>query len=138
MTDIETLQECRWAVMEERALSRQIDRLAMIGGPRGIGSQAIRPAADRKTNNETAGQMQLLEGLINRLTKRREENLRIIEQAETTVERIKDRKDRVVIRLYYVEGESDYEIAREIEKSQGWVQQRRNSIMDGLAMRRKK
>ena len=49
MTDIEILQECRLATMEERALTRQIDRLALICGPRGIGSQAIEPAGDRKT-----------------------------------------------------------------------------------------
>ena len=32
MTDVEVLQECRLATLEERALSRQIDWLALIGG----------------------------------------------------------------------------------------------------------
>ena len=106
MTDVETLQECRLATMEERAISRQIDRLVLICGPREIGSQALKPAGDRKTNNATAGQMQKLEGLIEKLINKRDENINIIEQAERILDRILDRKDRVLIRYYYVEGQS--------------------------------
>ena len=64
MTDVETLQECRMATLEEQAISRQIARLAKIGGPKGIGSQALELAGDRKTNMENAGQLQQLEGLL--------------------------------------------------------------------------
>ena len=137
MTDTEVLQECRMATLEERALSKQIDRLAMIGGPRGIGSQALEPAGDRKTNNATAGQLQRLEGLIDRLIKKRNENLIIIQRAEAVIERISSRKDRVMIRCYYVEGESEYQIAEEMDMSRQWVNQRRNQVMDQLAAQRK-
>lgn len=138
MTDIEILQECRMATIEERVLSRQIDRLTMIGGPRGIGSQAIEPAADRKTNNATAGQLQQLEGLIEKLVRKRDENISIIQQAENVIERIRSRRDRIVIRSYYVEGQSEYEIADVLEMSRQWVNQRRNLLMDELAMPKKK
>lgn len=138
MTDVEILQECRMATMEERMISRQIDRLAMIGGPRGIGSQAMEPAGDRKTNNATAGQMQQLEGLIETLKRKQSEDIGIIQQAEAIIERIKNRKDRCVIRCYYVEGESEYTIAEEIEMSRQWVNQRRNQILDELSMPKKK
>lgn len=138
MTDIEILQECRMATIEERVLSRQIDRLNMIGGPRGIGSQAIEPAADRKTNNATAGQLQQLEGLIEKLVRKRDENISIIQQAENVIERIRSRRDRIVIRSYYVEGQSEYEIADVLEMSRQWVNQRRNLLMDELAMPKKK
>ena len=138
MTDVEILQECRLATMEERALSRQIERLAMIGGPRGIGSQAIEPAGDRKTNNATAGQLQKLEGLIERLIRKRDENISIIQSAETVIDRIRDRKDRVVIRYYYVEGQSEYEIAEEMDMSRTWVSQRRNLVLDALMLQKKK
>ena len=107
MTDVEILQECRLATMEERAISRQIDRLVLICGPKGIGSQALEPAGDRKTNNATAGQLQKLEGLIERLTMKRNENLSIINRAEGIIDRIRERKDRVIIRCYYIEGESE-------------------------------
>lgn len=137
MTDVETLQECRLATMEERAISRQIDRLALICGPRDIGSQALEPAGDRKTNNATAGQMQKLEGLIERLIRKRNENITIIQRAESVIDRIRERKDRVIIRCYYVEGESEYEIANDMDKSRQWVNKRRNIIMDELAMPRK-
>ena len=138
MSDVEILQECRLATMEERALSRQIERLAMIGGPRGIGSQALEPAGDRRTNNATAGQLQKLEGLIERLIRKRDENISIIQSAETVIDRIRDRKDRVVIRYYYVEGQSEYEIAEEMDMSRTWVSQRRNLVLDALMLQKKK
>lgn len=137
MTDVEILQECRMATMEERALSKQIDRLAMIGAPRGIGSQAIEPAADRRTNNALAGQMQMLDGLIKKLIRKRDENLNIIEQAEKVIERIACRRDRVVVRCYYIEGESEYEIAREMDKSRQWVNQCRNRVLEEIVMPKK-
>jgi hypothetical protein len=137
MSDVEILQECRLATMEERAISRQIDRLVLICGPREIGSQALEPAGDRKTNNATAGQMQKLEGLIDRLIRKRDENLSIINRAENVIDRIRERKDRVIIRCYYVEGESEYEIADAMDMSRQWVNKRRNLIVDELAMPKK-
>ena len=129
MTDVETLQECRVATLEERALSRQIDRLALICGPKGVGSQALEPAGDRKTNNATAGQLQQLEGLVEKLIEKRDENLEIIQRAERIIERIISRKDRVVIRCYYVEGQSEYDIAQEMDMSRQWVNQRRTKAL---------
>ena len=137
MTDLETLQECRMATMEERALSKQIERLAMIGGPRGVASQAMEPAGDRKTNNSQAANAQRLEGLIEQLTKKRDENIDIIERAEAVIDRIISRRDRVVIRYYYVEGQSEYEIAEEMDVSRQWVNQRRSVVIDTLARNKK-
>ena len=137
MTDLETLQECRMATMEERALSKQIERLAMIGGPRGVGSQAMEPAGDRKTNNSQAASAQQLEGLIDQLTRKREENLEIIERAEMVIDRIISRRDRVVIRYYYIEGQSEYEIADEIDMSRQWMNQRRSIVIDTIARNKK-
>lgn len=138
MTDVETLQECRVATLEERALSRQIDRLALICGPKGVGSQALEPAGDRKTNNATAGQLQQLEGLVEKLIEKRDENLEIIQRAERIIERIISRKDRVVIRCYYVEGQSEYDIAQEMDMSRQWVNTRRNLVLDELALPKRK
>ena len=138
MTDVEVLQECRLATMEERAISRQIDRLALICGPREIGSQALEPAGDRKTNNATAGQMQKLEGLIERLIRKRDENISIINRAECVIDRIRERRDRVIVRCYYVEGESEYEIARDMDMSRNWVNKRRNLVLDELLMPKRK
>ena len=138
MTDVETLMECRLATMEERALSRQIERLSMIGGPRGVGSQAMEAAGDRRTNNTAAKQMQQLDGLIERLVRKRGENLNIIKRAEAVIERIKERKDRVVIRCYYVEGQSEYEIAEEMDMSRQWVNQRRMQILASMGQKSKK
>ena len=103
-------------------------------GPRGIGSQALEPAGDRKTNNASAGKMQKLEGLVERLIRKRDENITIINRAEGVIDKIRERKDRVIIRRYYIEGESEYEIANAMDKSRQWVNQRRNMIVDELAI----
>ena len=134
MTDAEILQECRMATLEEQAITKQIDRLTIMMGPREIGSQAMEPAGDRKTNNTAAGQLQKLDGLIERLIRKREEDIDIINRAEGVIDRIMQRKDRVIIRRYYVEGESEYEIAEAMEKSRQWVNQRRTLIIDELTI----
>lgn len=138
MTDVEILQECRLATMEEQAISKQIDRLQLMMGPREIGSQALEPAGDRKTNNAAAGQLQKLDGLIERLVRKRDENISIINRAESVIDRIRERKDRVIIRRYYIEGESEYEIADAMDMSRNWVNQRRNLILDQLEMQKRK
>lgn len=137
MTDLETLQECRMATMEEKALSKQLDRLRLICGPRGVASQALEIAGDRKTNNSQAASIQRLEGLIEQLSKKREENLEIIQRAEAVISRIIARRDRVVIRYYYVEGQSEYEIADEMDVSRQWVNQRRSVVIDTIARNKK-
>lgn len=134
MTDVEILQECRLATMEEQAIQKQIDRLTLMMGPREIGSQAMEPAGDRKTNNTAAGQLQKLEGLIDCLTRKRDENINIINRAEGVIGRIRERKDRVIVRRYYIEGESEYEIADAMEMSRNWVNQRRSIILEQLTM----
>ncbi len=138
MTDVEILQECRLATMEEQAISKQIERLQLMMGPREIGSQALEPAGDRKTNNAAAGQLQKLDGLIERLVRKRDENISIINRAESVIDRIRERKDRVIIRRYYIEGESEYEIADAMDMSRNWVNQRRNLILDQLEMQKRK
>ena len=138
MTDVEILQECRLATMEEQAISKQIERLQLMMGPREIGSKALEPAGDRKTNNAAAGQLQQLDGLIERLVRKRDENISIINRAESVIDRIRERKDRVIIRRYYIEGESEYEIADAMDMSRNWVNQRRNLILDQLEMQKRK
>ena len=138
MTDVEILQECRLATMEEQAISKQIERLQLMMGPREIGSKALEPAGDRKTNNAAAGQLQQLDGLIERLVRKRDENISIINRAESVIDRIRERKNRVIIRRYYIEGESEYEIADAMDMSRNWVNQRRNLILDQLEMQKRK
>ena len=138
MTDVEILREARAAAMEEQAIARQMERLAEVGGPRGLTGQALKQAGDRKTNDAQAARLQQFEGLIQRLAEKREENMQIMQQAEDVIEQLKDRSDRVIIRYYYVEGESDYWIAREMEKSQQWVNERRLKIIEILTQKKKK
>ena len=42
------------------------------------------------------------------------------------------------IRRYYVEGESEYEIANDIDMSRQWVNRRRNQVLDELTMPKRK
>ena len=137
MTDVEVLQECKMAAVEEQAITRQIERLTRMDGPRGIGSQAMEPAGDRKTNNATAGHLQELEGMIQKLIQKREEAFDIMRRAETIIERFTQRRDRNLIRCYYVEGLSEEKTAEAIGISRQWVNQRRNILLEELSMPKK-
>ena len=138
MTEVEILMECRAAALEELALARQMERLAVFGGPKGLTSQAFVQAGDRKTNNAQAARVQQFDGLLKRLEKKREENMMIIQRAEDVIEAIKDRNERVIIRYYYVEGESDYWIAKQVDRSDEWVRMKRNAVIEEMNNRRKK
>ena len=85
-----------------------------------------------------AAQLQKMEGLIERLMQQRDENLSIIERAELIIGRIECRKDRVIIRCYYVEGESEYQIAKDMDMSRQWVNQRRAKTLYLLGNGKKK
>lgn len=138
MTEVEILMECRAAALEELALARQMERLAVFGGPKGLTTHHFDQAGDRKTNNTQAARLQQFEGLIKRLEEKREENMLIIQRAEDVIETIKDRNERVIIRYYYVEGESDYWIAKQVDRSDEWVRTKRNAVIDMLKNKRKK
>ena len=43
-----------------------------------------------------------------------------------------------MIRCYYVEGQSEYEIADEMDMSRQWVNARRNMVVDELTMPKKR
>ena len=132
MTVIEILKECKTAGIEERAIQKQIDRLIRMSGPQGIGSQALKPAGDRKTNNKDEAMLQQLQGMIETLNRKRDECILIMNRAEQIIGKIKDRNSRTILRCYYVEGESDYEIAKEMDMSPQWVQKRRNKTLELL------
>lgn len=137
MTDVEILQECKQAAVEMQAITRQIDRMTRMDGPRGIGNQALEPAGDRKTNNATAGHIQELQGLIEKLRQKQEDAFEIMRQTETIIERFVQRRDRNLIRCYYVEGLSEEKTAEEIGISRQWVNQRRNILIEELNMPKK-
>ena len=138
MTEVEILVECRAAALEELALARQMERLAEFGGPKGLTGQGFDQTGNRKTNNVQAARLQQFEGLMKRLEQKREENMMIIQRAEDVIESLKDRNDRVIIRYYYVEGESDYWIAKQVDRSDEWVRIKRNAVIEQLKNRRKK
>lgn len=137
MTDVEVLQECKMAAVEDQAISRQIERLTKISGPRGIGSQALEPAGDRKTNNATAGQVQQLAGLIEKLNQKRDEAVEIMLRAESIIDRFRLRRDRNLIRNYYINGMSEEKTAEEIGISRQWVNQRRKLLIEELNLPKK-
>ena len=90
------------------------------------------PAGDRKTNNRQAALFQQLEGLIQKLDRKREEDIEIILKAEDVIGRIISRNDKMIIRYYYIEGQSDYEIADELDVVQQTVNKRRNIVLEAL------
>lgn len=114
MDSIRILQECKYAAIEARILSRQIDQLAMIRG----------------SQMENPGRIQ---GLIDRLTITRDSDIHIVNSAEMIINQLANSIDRIIIHRHYFDGVSDYAIADELEKSQGWVNNRRKTIEREIA-----
>lgn len=129
MTDIEILEAARYAVMEEVAISRQLERLAIIGGPKGVAGQAL-TGMPHGTNDPEASRRQQYEGLMEKLLKKRNENINIVCQCESVIEKIKDQRSRTIARYYYVEGESDYTIAKIMGLDRSTIWDRRNEIIN--------
>ena len=129
MSDIEILKAARDAVMEEIAISRQLDRMAGIGGPRGVAGQAI-TGMPHGTNDPEASRRQQYDGLMEKLLTKRDENIAIVCECEAVIEKIKDQKSRTIARYYYVEGESDYSIAKIMGLDRSTIWDKRNDIIN--------
>ena len=68
MTDVEILKAARDAALEEEAVSRQLERLANIGAPKGVAGQAL-TGMPRGTNDPEASRRQQYDGLMEKLLK---------------------------------------------------------------------
>lgn len=127
MTRKEILTAYRTAVLDLHELMRALERVGSNGQPRGLSS--IQLEALPGTNNAGAAALQAAEGIEEMIRRKREELAILAGPVGALMAVIGDPKTFIVIRGYYVEAESDADIARNLCMSRCRVNQIRNSYL---------
>ena len=127
MTKKEVLTAYRTALLDLQELMRTLERVGGNGQPRGI--CAIRLEALPGTNNAGAAALQAAEGIEEMIQRKRDELALLAGPVGAVMAGIGDPKTFMVIRGYYVEAETDADIARNLCMSRCRVNQIRNSYL---------
>lgn len=109
----EILVRCRNAALELRELEKQMQRVLPTGRPKGISTQQYR-ADPNGTNNPTAAELQLYDGLHAQHAQKIGEWEAIAEEARRIIAEAASFgkiRDIVILTDYYILGRSDQEIA---------------------------
>ena len=134
MTQKELLENYRDIVIEIETLERQSKFLnQFIGGPRPVRSIQL-TGMPRGTNDPEAALLQredtdeVLEKIEAKCTELRD----LVEAFEQIMDKIEDRRLRIIIRNYYALGWTDEKIAEQLELSRQHVNRLRTAYVDQL------
>lgn len=136
MTQKELLENYRDIVIEIETLERQSKFLnQFIGGPRPVRSIQL-TGMPRGTNNPEAALLQredtneVLEKIEAKCTELRD----MVDAFEQIMDKIEDRRLRIIIRNYYALGWTDEKIAEQLELSRQHVNRLRTAYVDQLML----
>lgn len=136
MTQKELLENYRDIVIEIETLERQSKFLnQFIGGPRPVRSIQL-TGMPRGTNDPEAALLQredtdeVLEKIEAKCTELRD----LVEAFEQIMDKIEDRRLRIIIRNYYALGWTDERIAEQLELSRQHVNRLRTAYVDQLTL----
>lgn len=127
MTNKEVLTAYRTAVLDLQELTTALERAGGSGSPRGIGE--IRLEATPGTNHPDAAARQAAEGIEELIQRKRDELARLAGPMGALMAGIGDPKTFMVIRGYYLQAETDADIARSLCMSRCRVNQIRNQFL---------
>lgn len=127
MTRKEVLTAYRTAVMDLQELMRTLERVGGSGQPRGLGG--LRLEILPGTNNAEAAALQAAEGIEEMIRRKREELAILAGPVGALMAGIGNPKTFMVIRGYYIDAETDADIARSMCMSRCRVNQIRNSFL---------
>jgi hypothetical protein len=131
--DQEILTDYRLIVMEIETLERQSKFLnKYIGGPRPVRSVQL-TGMPRGTNDPEAAMLQQIDDDPVKNIEKLVEDLRdMMDEFETLVNRIKDRRLFIIVRNYYALGWTDERIAEQLELSHTHVNRLRMEYFNSL------
>ena len=136
MTNREVLIRYRYLQSEVESIERTLDRIGTIGGPRPVRSPQL-TGMPRGTNDPEAAIIQrsdyddIMQALLDKTTELRGLMMRF----ELILDRVKDDRERIILRDYYANGMTDEWIAEHSFKpslSQTTVNDIRNSALEKL------
>jgi len=134
MTRRELLENYRDIVIEIETLERQSKFLnQFIGGPRPVHAIQL-TGMPRGTNDPEAAILQRADTdeVLEKIEAKCQELRGMVDQFEAIMDRIDDRRLRIIVRNYYALGLTDEKIAEQLELSRQHVNRLRTAYIDGL------
>ena len=134
MTKRELLENYRDIVIEIETLERQSKFLDhFIGGPRPVRSPQI-TGMPRGTNDPEAAILQRADAdaALDRIELKCAELRDMVDAFELIMDKIMDRRLRIIVRNYYALGWTDEKIGEQLELSRQHVNRLRTAYIDGL------
>jgi len=137
MTKRELLENYRDIVIEIETLERQSRFLnQFIGGPRPV--HAVRlTGMPHGTNDPEAAILQRADTdeVLDKIESKCRELRMMVEDFETIMDRIADRRLRIIVRNYYALGWSDEKIAEQLDLSRQHVNRLRQTYLETLTVK---
>lgn len=130
MTNAQALKAYRKLKMELTALEGQLNQLLHTGRPRGVITQ--RYDALPGTNDAESAAMQLADGLEAIAEAKQRELDALQAQVDAIIAQIMDYKMLVIIRRYYLAGDTDEMIAELLHMSDRYICRVRNDFLRNL------
>ena len=135
MTKRELLENYRDIVIEIETLERQSRFLnQFIGGPKPIHAVQI-TGMPRGTNDPEAAILQRndTDDVLDKIEAKCQELRDMVDEFETVMDKIDDRRLRIIVRNYYGLGWTDERIGEQLELSRQHVNRLRTAYLEGLA-----
>lgn len=135
MTKRELLENYRDIVIEIETLERQSKFLnQFIGGPRPVHAVQL-TGMPRGTNNPEAALLQRndTDEVLDKIEAKCAELRGMVDQFESIMDAIDDRRLRIIVRDYYALGWTDELIGEQLELSRQHINRLRTAYMEGLA-----
>ena len=131
MTAMEVLNTYRRTVAEVEELQRQLEHVSPSGRPAGVRGAGCREEGP-STNNGMAAAMQLADGLSDLIRRKREVLAGLSARVFEMLGGISDGREYQIVQQYYLMGETDESIGREMCLSPSRVNQIRQKCVTAL------
>ena len=130
MNTVQALKRFRSLTIELTALEQQLRQIERTGRPSGVMAQQYDRL--RGTNDPTSAAIQLAEGLEALARRKREEQAELKPQVDEALAQISDFRLMMVLRAYYLAGETDEQAAETVHLSDRYVCRMRNAFLRSL------
>lgn len=131
MSAREILENCRATALELEKLDDQLGHVLPTGKPPGVKVQQY-DATPHGTNDPTTAAIQLYDGLIEQRAKLYDQYCRQVKSAKQIILSVQRSRLSIILLRYYIEGQTDQEIADDLELSREYVNKLRNGALNDL------
>lgn len=131
MTNIEALQAYRAAVLDLNELNAQLERVGTTGAPQELHGMQL--GSIRGTNDPAAAASQAADGMEALIQRKRDELAGLAAMVWPLISKIGAYRTYMVVQQYYMKGETDSNIARDMCISRSRVNQIRLNYLASVS-----